>query len=191
MHVRTRASSCVWHVHCMYAHRYVQERASEAIDASLAELDATLPRGLKGIRLQELSLGPNPPVVRSVAAVRTPGPPPHARDGCALQAEVEWDAPLASATLLFRMTNVASQPRLRLRRARLRGTVRLHWEWIEAYPWVGRVRTTFVRRPEVGLLFPSLAFSSLPSPPSPPFPHLLLPSLRWATSPSSPSARST
>ena len=47
----------------MYARRYVQERASEAIDASLAELDATLPRGLKGIRLQELSLGPNPPGV--------------------------------------------------------------------------------------------------------------------------------
>lgn len=130
--------------------RYVTATAREAIDASLTELDASLPKSLKAIRLQDLQLGAHPPVVRSVAAVGTPGPAPRSRDGCALQAEIEWEAPYASATLAFRMANVASQPRLRLRRARLRGTIRLHWEWIDEHPWVGRVRATFVRRPEVG-----------------------------------------
>ena len=61
--------------HCISARKtQLTAAVSEAIDASLAELDATLPRGLRGIRLQELSLGPNPPVVRSVAAVDEQAP---------------------------------------------------------------------------------------------------------------------
>ena len=39
--------------------------------------------------------------------------------------------------------------RLRLRRARIRGLLRLHWEWIGTEPHVGVVRFAFVRPPEV------------------------------------------
>ena len=74
------------------------------------------------------------------------------REGCVLQLEIEWEAPLASATFSFQLVNVASQPRVRLRRLRLRGTVRLQWEWRASHPHIGRLRCAFVRPPEVAQL---------------------------------------
>ena len=59
------------------------------------------------------------------------------------------DAPDAHLELEFRFANIASRPRLRISRPRLRGTLRLHWEWISEYPYVGRVRWTFLRPPTV------------------------------------------
>jgi hypothetical protein len=121
--------------------------AREALEGTLATL--TLPKTFRSVKLIELNLGTRPPLLRSVACVACAGPPPAPRDGCALQAELEWEAPQASATLAFQLANVASQPRLRLRRARLRGTVRLHWEWVPDYPYIGRLRATFASPPEV------------------------------------------
>jgi len=126
---------------------YVTELARETIDASLVELE--LPKTFRSVRLQDLSLGSRPPFVRSVACIASAGPSPQPRDGCTAQADVDWEAPTACATLAFQLANVASQPRLRLRRARLRGTVRLHWEWIPTYPYIGRLKCSFVRPPEV------------------------------------------
>jgi len=127
--------------------RYTAEVAREALEGTLATL--TLPKTFRSVKLIELNLGTRPPLLRSVACVACAGPPPAPRDGCALQAELEWEAPQASATLAFQLANVASQPRLRLRRARLRGTVRLHWEWVPDYPYIGRLRATFASPPEV------------------------------------------
>jgi len=157
---------------------YVTELARETIDASLVELELpktfrsvrsraarpslrrtpipatrlhspALASCLAQVRLQDLSLGSRPPFVRSVACIASAGPSPQPRDGCTAQADVDWEAPTACATLAFQLANVASQPRLRLRRARLRGTVRLHWEWIPTYPYIGRLKCSFVRPPEV------------------------------------------
>ena len=127
--------------------RYASEVAREALEGTLATL--TLPKTFRSVKLIELNLGRRPPLLRSVACVACAGPPPASRDGCTLQAELEWEAPQATATLAFQLANVASQPRLRLRRARLRGTVRLHWEWVPDYPYIGRLRATFVSPPEV------------------------------------------
>ena len=71
------------------------------------------------------------------------------------------EAPDASATLVFRLANVQSQPRLRVRRARLRATIRLHFEWIEEAPYIG----THLRPqpPALPLSSPSqLSLSALP-----------------------------
>jgi hypothetical protein len=42
-----------------------------------------------------------------------------------------------------------TQPRLRIRRARLRATLRMHWEWVQGEPFVGAVRVAFVKPPDV------------------------------------------
>lgn len=120
---------------------------AQAIAETLELLE--LPKSMRSIRLVQLQLGPRPPTLRSLAAAAAVGPTPHPGPGCMLQTEVEWIAPGTSATLAFQLANVASQPRLRVRRLRLRGTLRVHWEWIAEYPYVGRVRYAFVRPPEV------------------------------------------
>ena len=119
----------------------------EDIEATLQEL--ALPRSLRAIELSDLNLGRRPPTVHSLAAVSAAGPTSGPTSGCLAQVDVEWEAPEASATLAFRLSNVASMPKLRLCRARLRGTLRLHWEWLRDEPYVGVVRFAFVRAPEV------------------------------------------
>ena len=47
------------------------------------------------------------------------------------------------------MANVASAPKLRLRRPSLRGTLRVQWELIPDEPYIGRVRFCFLKPPAV------------------------------------------
>ena len=123
------------------------------MDATLKELP--LPKSLKSIELADLYLGRRPPSIRSLAAVPADGPTREITSGCLLQAEVDWEAPDASATLTFKLSNVATMPSLRVRRVRLRGTLQLHWEWLTHERWtpddqlVGTLRFAFVRPPEV------------------------------------------
>ena len=126
---------------------YLITSIREGIDDTLHEL--VLPKSLKAVELSELHLGRRPPVVKSLAAVAAAGPTAEPSRGCLVQLEIEWEAPDASATLAFRLANVASTPKLLLRRPRLRGTLRLHWEWIRQEPYVGIVRVAFVRAPDV------------------------------------------
>ena len=127
---------------------YLTESAVDEIEATLDDL--ILPKSIKAISLDDLQLGPRPPLIRSLAAAPAPSlSRPTANGGCVAQLEIEWEAPDAYASLAFRLANVQSQPRLRLRRARLRGTVRVHFEWLRGYPYVGCVRFTFVKPPEI------------------------------------------
>ena len=123
------------------------ESISEEMKATIEEL--ALPKSLKAIELSELHLGSRPPFIRSLASAVAPGPTVGPTAGCVTQVELEWEAPDASATLTFMLSNVASRPKLRLRRVQLRGTLRLHWEWIEGDPFIGTLRFAFVRPPEV------------------------------------------
>ena len=94
--------------------------------AALAELEMPI-KSLRAVELTEIQLGDRPPTVRSLACRPANGPTGVVSDGCLLQAELEWEAPDFRATLAFRLANVASAPKLRLKRARLRGTLRLHY----------------------------------------------------------------
>ena len=125
---------------------YLEMTIFEEIVAQFEELSPYLPKSLRAVQLLDLGLGPQPPHIRSLAAVSAPF---DGHDGGVLQAELEWEGPDASATLAFRLANVQSQPRLRLRRARLRAAVRLHFEWLDQEPYVGRVRFSFARSPDI------------------------------------------
>lgn len=129
-----------WHAMLM---SYLTTSVFEEVSAQLDEL--VLPKSLRAIHLLDLQLGPRPPTIRSLSATPALGPSPNPRDGCMAQAELEWEAPDASATLSFRLANVQSQPRLRVRRARVRVTVRMHFEWLAESPYVGRIRFALVK----------------------------------------------
>jgi hypothetical protein len=125
---------------------YLTEKIEQEIKAGLLTLD--LPRNIRKIALVGLELGDIPPLLLAASAAGGDGPPPDPRAGGALQLSLDWSAPRASATLAFTLANgLASQPTLRLRRPVLRGTLRVHWEWIEPYPYIGRVRFCFVTPP--------------------------------------------
>ena len=123
------------------------ERVYESLALTFAELE--LPKTLKAITLLDLHLGDRPPMVLTAAAAGGAGPPGSVGPGCAGQVDFVWEAEDASLTLGFAMANVASQPRLRLRRLSMRGTARLHWEWTPSYPYVGKVRFCFLRPPQI------------------------------------------
>eukprot|EP00966_Prymnesium_polylepis_P069601 1618455-Prymnesium_polylepis.1 len=108
-----------------------------------------LPKSLRGVSIDHCDLGAQPPFFVSCGASAGTAPPPLLGPGCVLQVELVWESTAAELTLAFQMANVASNPKLRLRRPSLRGTLRLQWEWIREHPYVGRVRFCFVKPPTV------------------------------------------
>ena len=136
----------------------VEQNLRDEIAATLAALP--LPRSLREVRLTQLSLGAQPPLLRAIATAPLPRGAPFAHVGCEAQLSLQWDDSQASATFGFVLANVASQPRLRFGRLTLRGTLHVQWEWLPfprfGYPHVGRVRLCFVSPPTADASFEPL-----------------------------------
>ena len=138
----------------------------ESFRASLAELgDQDLPKTLQSVELVSLKLGPTPPRFTGAAAAAKPfvaaGGRAAAAAGCAMHFGVDWCDDDASATLAFTLASgLASRPHLIVRRLRLRGPMRVEWEWDRhssaAAPYVGRIRFCFTREPEFDSSFEPL-----------------------------------
>eukprot|EP00908_Phaeocystis_cordata_P013662 Transcript_24725.p1 GENE.Transcript_24725~~Transcript_24725.p1 ORF type:complete len:548 (-),score=116.38 Transcript_24725:478-2121(-) len=128
----------------------LQRAICDEIAATLQELP--LPRSLRAVHLSHLELGAQPPLLLAAACAPLPRGAPFERAGCEAQLSLIWEVEAAFATLTFLPANVASQPRLRFARPRLRGTLHVQWEWLpfpaNPYPYVGRVRLCFVGPPE-------------------------------------------
>jgi len=136
----------------------VEQNLRDEIAATLEALP--LPRSLREVRLTQLSLGAQPPLLRAIATAPLPRGAPFAHGGCEAQLSLQWDDSDASATFGFVLANVASQPRLRFGRLTLRGTLHVQWEWLPfprfGYPHVGRVRLCFVAPPTADASFEPL-----------------------------------
>ncbi|KAL1525423.1 hypothetical protein AB1Y20_020282 [Prymnesium parvum] len=124
-----------------------------------------LPKPIKSISLKNLQLGPQPPFLVSCGAAAGTGPWAARRPGCVLQVELLWESATAEVTISVALANVASHPKLRLRRPSLRGTLRVQWEWIHDEPYIGMLRFCFIKPPRLDIAVEPLSVVDVTSVP--------------------------